>query len=453
MRLRPVPHGAGIACTSATDTRRQEGYVVPAVTDGYLECEYLLSGSARTYAGPVTGPVTVKTDERPYITRVLVRRPRDPAAFSGRVLIEPFNTTYGADLDALWCRVGTVVQSDGDGWIGVSARAGSVGTLKAFDAARYAELDFATNDLEWDLLAALAASLKAGAEYSPLSDLPVRYVYLGGYSQSGLDTATFATAFHLNARLSNGAPIYDGYFPAAHAASLTSINSGDAGLPPLESAKVGPVDVPLIEVQPQSDVEGFSDMIGTHAFTIAGSASLRRDDADDVDDRYRLYEVAGAAHAAHLDGCDGNGSSFPTDAFLRAAYRHLTRWAENGNTPPKASRIALSAAGDVSVAAVDEHGNPVGGVRSPFVDVPLVRYAAHSTPGPLCKLVGSETPLSAATLRELYGDADGYMRDFTAALDVTIQDGFLLADDRSSLLALAVDRAREAFSALEVGIP
>jgi hypothetical protein len=453
MRLRPVSLGGGIACTSATDTRRPGGETVVALADGYIECEYLLSGSARTYAGPVTGPVTVATDERPYVTRVLVRRPRDPGAFSGRVLIEAFNTTYGADLDALWCRIGTVVQADGDGWIGVSGRAVSVETLKAFDAVRYSGLDFATNDFEWDLLANLGASVKAADGSSPLGDLPVRDVYLGGYSQSGLDAATFATAFHRDVRLPDGAPIYDGYFPAAHAASLTSINSADATLPVLESATVGPVDVPLIEVQPQSDVEGFSDTIGSHGFTIAGSASLRRDDSDSADDRYRLYEVAGSAHAAHLDGCDGNGSSFPTAAVLRAAYRHLTRWSENGTVPPKADRITLATCGAVSLAAVDVHGNPVGGVRSPFVDVPLVRYTAHSTPGPLCKLVGDETPLPTATLRRLYGDVDGYMRDFTVALDATIRAGFLLVDDRSSLLAVAEERARDVFAAQEVGTP
>ena len=227
MRLTAVPAGAGVACTSATGARRPDGEAAPALARDYIECEYLLSGLARTYTGPVAGPVTMVADRSPYVTRVLVRRPRDPAAFSGRVLIEPFNTTYGVDLDALWCRIGTVLQSDGDGWIGVSGRTVSVQALTAFDGERYGALDFATNDYEWDLLAALGTIVKTGADDSPLSDLTVRYLYLGGYSQSGLDTATFAIAFHPDARIPGGSPIFDGYFPAAHAASVTSINSAD----------------------------------------------------------------------------------------------------------------------------------------------------------------------------------------------------------------------------------
>jgi hypothetical protein len=296
----------------------------------------------------------------------------------------------------------------------------------------------------------VGASVKGGDEASPLRGLAVRYAYLGGYSQSGLDSATFATAFHRDARQPGGSPIYDGYFPAAHAASLTSVGSADAGLPALESAPVGPVDVPLIEVQPQSDVEGFSDTIGSQPIIIAGSASLRRDDSDNADDLYRLYEVAGAPHVAHLDGCEGRGSNFPTAAFLRAAYRHLTRWAETGVAPPKASRIELADSGNVAAAALDVHGNPLGGVRSPFVDVPLVRYAVHSTPGPLCKLAGDETPLPVATLRSLYGDVDGYLREFTVALDEAIRAGFLLSDDRSELLQMTQTGARAAFAEMPV---
>jgi Alpha/beta hydrolase domain len=443
MRLMPVPGGAGGACTSAGVPRRIEGRVVAALAGHYVESEYLTTGLARRYTGPVCGPVMAAAEPCQYATRVLVRRPRDPAAFSGRVLIEPFNTTYGVDLDALWCRIGSVLQSQGDAWIGVSGRAVSAESLKEFDEKRYAGIDFSTNEFEWDLLAAVGASVKTGDIDSPLCGLPVSYAYLGGYSQSGLDTATFATAFHRDAGLPDGSPIYDGYFPAAHAASLTAVG---ADRPALESAPVGPVDVPLIEVQPQTDVEGFSDSIGAQSFVIAGSASLRRGDSDNAHDLYRLYEVAGAPHVAHLDGCEGRGSSFPTAAFLRAAYRHLTRWAETGVAPPRASRIELADSGPVGAAAVDVHGNPLGGVRSPFVDVPLVRYAAHSTPGPLCRLAGNEEPLSAATLRRLYGDASGYLREFTTALDATIRAGFLIADDRSELLEMARSAAGTAFA-------
>ncbi|WP_431239210.1 alpha/beta hydrolase domain-containing protein [Mycolicibacterium aichiense] len=445
MRVGPPPVGGGSACTTATVDRHVEGMRLPALDHGYLESEYLWSGQARTYAGSVTGPVTPSSSQYPYTTRVLVRRPRDPASFSGRVLVEPFNITYGVDLDVLWCRLASTLQSEGDGWVGVTVRAASVDVLKAADPARYFDLAICTNDLEWDMLTEIGRSLRSAD--GPLGDLSAQYVYLGGYSQSALDTATFASAFHRNARLPGGAPVYDGYFPAAHAAALTAVAGGAPGHPAMETARIQPVDVPLVDVQPQSDVEGFTSQVGSHVLTIAGSASLRRHDSDMSDDRYRLYEVAGAAHAAHVDGCDGVGSSFPTAAILRAAYRNMIRWAEVGLAPPRAPRIELATSDVVSVAAVDAHGNPLGGLRSPFIDVPLVTYAVHSSPGPLCKLAGDEKPLPAQELRRLYGDVTEYLRRFTVALDAAIDGGFLLAADRSALLDDARIRAHRAFTA------
>ena len=82
-----------------------------------------------------------------YVTRILVRHPANPADFSGRVVVEPFNTSFGVDRDALWARVGGLLQAEGDAWIGVTARAMGAAELRKFDPARYADIDFPTNDL------------------------------------------------------------------------------------------------------------------------------------------------------------------------------------------------------------------------------------------------------------------------------------------------------------------
>ena len=135
-------------------------------------------------------------------------------------------------------------------------------------------------------------------------------------------------------------------------------------------------------------------------------------------------------------------SSFPTRSFTRAAAAHLARWAEDGVAPPEAPRIELAKRDDVSVTKNDEHGNALGGIRSPFVDVPLFRYAVHTGPGPFCILSGNETSLGADVLHQLYGDEDGYMDAFTASLDETIKAGFLLELDRQPILDTQVARAR-----------
>ena len=203
-----------------------------------------------------------------------------------------------------------------------------------------------------------------------------------------------------------------------------------------------PVGVPVIEIQPQSDVEGFS----FEEFVNPGSASVRREDSDAPGDRFRLYEIAGAPHAAKIVGCDGNGSSFPMSAFVRAALRLLFRWAEDDITPPMAPRIALRIDDVVAEAEVDRFGNAIGGVPSPFLDAPIACYEAHSTPGPLCMLAGRETPLPYEVLAGRYGDVQTYLAEFTISLDATIQAGFLLEDDRAAILEAQTAKAHAAFA-------
>jgi Alpha/beta hydrolase domain len=431
-QLREMPAGSGVPETSATRPPSEFDETLPEFSTDYTETEYLLCGMANTYTGPATGPATVASSGHRYVTRVLARYPKQLARFSGRVVIEPFNTTYGVDRDALWLHVATLMQAQGDAWIGISVRAWSSEELKRRDPLRYADVDIGSNDLVWDLLRAIGTLVKHCDEHSPLRDLPVRHVYLGGYSQSALDTATFAAAF---------GSVYDGFFPTAHAASLTPLALGE-GLPRFEYAPMPPAGVPVIEVQPQSDVEGFS----FGEFVNPGSASVRRPDSDAAGDRFRLYEIAGASHAAKIVGCDGDGSSFPLAAFVRAALRNLFRWAEGDITPPTAPRIELEIDEVVAQAAVDRFGNARGGVPSPFLDVPLARYEAHSTPGPVCALAGREAALPYEVLASQYGDLQTYLAEFTISLDEIIQAGFLLEDDRAEILEAQTAKAEAAFA-------
>jgi hypothetical protein len=441
-RLLAMPAGSGVAETSATRPPSEFDEILPEFSADYTEVEYLLSGTGNSYAGPATGPPEVVSSGHRYVTRLLARYPRQSSRFSGRVLVEPFNTTYGIDRDALWLHVGSLLQAQGDAWIGISERATTIPELKRRGPQRYADIDIPFNDLAWDLLRDVGAVVKQGGEDSPLGHLPVRHVYLGGYSQSGVDTATFAATFGALTRTVDDRPVFDGFFPACHAASLTPLAVGE-GLPRFEYAAMPPVGVPVIEIQPQTDVEGFS----FEEFVNPGSATVRRDDSDTGADRFRLYEIAGAPHAAKIAGCDGDGSSFPMSAFVRAAMRHLFRWAEEDIAPPKAPRIALEIDDVVARAAVDRFGNAIGGVPSPFLDAPIARYDVHSTPGPLCQLVGREVPLPHEVLAGRYGDARTYLAEFAISLDATVAAGFLLADDRDAILEAQTAKASAAFAA------
>ena len=333
-----VPGGGGVAATSGVYARPFDGAELPALAVGYVETELLLSGSASTYSGPATGPASVASTGTEYVTRVLVRAPADPARFSGRAWVEPFNTSGGSDADVIWASVGTMLENEGDAWVGVTVRASSVASLQEFDPIRYGELVIPSNDVEWDIIRHLGGLLKNGAGRSPLEGRIIDHLYLAGYSQSGVDVATFASAFNDETRLSDGSAVFDGYLPAAHAASMTPLQPGDSALPSFEFDPIGRVDVPVVDLETQSDVEGFvAEITPDFSYTNPGGASARRDDATAPDDLYRLYELPGAPHVANIDVCDGGGSSFPTDFFIRGAVELLSRSAEDGVAPLSAA--------------------------------------------------------------------------------------------------------------------
>jgi hypothetical protein len=446
---RPVPVGGGVAqsSASATSTAAAERSVDRSLVVGYAETEYLVEGTAATYSGPATGPAKEGASGVPFVTRVLVRSPKDARSFSGRVVLEPFNTSGGADADVVWSSVAPMLQAEGDAWVGVTERASSEAKLKAADAVRYAEVHLPSNDVAWDILRQVGAVLKVGGEQSPLGSRRARHLYMAGYSQSGLDTATFAMAFGGRTGTANGAPVYDGFFPAAHSGSVTPLRSGTAAVPTFEHPVMTAVPVPVVDLETQSDVEGFKiELGGSSDYTNPAGASVRRADSDTPADRYRLYEIAGAPHAGKIPSCDGDGSTFPTHRLLSAALGHLFRWAEDGVRPPRAPRLEMAKVDVVSETKLDQYGNAVGGVRSPWVDVPVSHYEVHSTPGPLCKLSSRETVLPLEGLRARYGDASGYLKDFTKSLDAAIDAGFLRRSERSSMLEVQRARAAEAFA-------
>ena len=81
----------------------------------------------------------------------------------------------------------------------------------------------------------------------------------------------------------------------------------------------------------------------------------------------------------------------------------------------------------------------IGGVRTPAVDVPISTLSGQAPPGAtvICSLFGSATPLSASTLAALYPTKADYIADYTKSLDKAIKGGYILAADRSAMLAQA----------------
>ena len=94
--------------------------------------------------------------------------------------------------------------------------------------------------------------------------------------------------------------------------------------------------------------------------------------------------------------------------------------------------------GDPPLVGVDAHGIAAGGVRTPWVDVPMARTSGTAPDEtPMSFLFGSGELFDAATLNSLYpGGSAEYLARFTEALDRAIAAGFLLAADRTEILEL-----------------
>ena len=90
-------------------------------------------------------------------------------------------------------------------------------------------------------------------------------------------------------------------------------------------------------------------------------------------------------------------------------------------------------------SAIDANGLALGGVRTPWVDVPTMRLTGYGNSGGfLAAIAGISEPFSKAKLEELYphGKAE-YLGRFAAALDRAIAEGHLLREDRQEILDIA----------------
>src|SRR4051795_2972360 len=113
---------------------------------GYVEEEYFVSGLANVYNWPAPGPATIRTANAPYTTRILVRRPADPAKSSGNVVVEMLNPSNNVDINIGWAIMRKQFERTGDTWVGITSRPVNVNALQTFDPQRYASLSFANPD-------------------------------------------------------------------------------------------------------------------------------------------------------------------------------------------------------------------------------------------------------------------------------------------------------------------
>jgi hypothetical protein len=123
---------------------------------------------------------------------------------------------------------------------------------------------------------------------------------------------------------------------------------------------------------------------------------------------------------------------------LQAALSQLCRWVQTGEPAPGGPDIELTDT-DPPEPIVDANGLAMGGIRTPWVDVPVARTSGiGSAESIMAAIFGSGELFDAATLDRFYpGGRGDYLERFTAALDTAIQLGFILPADRAEIIELA----------------
>lgn len=408
---------------------------------GYVEQEFFASGTAhafRAVSAPSDGRWKVApTTSAGYRTRILVRRPADPAHFSGTVVVEWLNESAGESAPD-WQYLDPYLMDAGDAWVGVSAQAlgveggtpilgsisGSGKGLVQQDPQRYGSLHHPGDQYALDMFAQIGLGLRS-SKLHVLGDLHPRHIVAVGESQSAFYLTTFADALQPVTHAFDGIFIHSrgGGGAALSGTSITSSLSGNLRIRT-------DLDVPVFMFETQTDLIEL------------GYAAAQQPNTS----RIRTWEVAGTSHAdaylvgsaASLLGCTTPVNTGPQHVVVQAAFAAFVKWVVHGTPPPSPPRFELSNEHPPTLA-VDRFGNVVGGVRTPAVDVPVSTLSGASPPGAsaLCSLFGSTTPFSPQKLVDLYHSKADYLAKFTAALDRAIGGGYILPVDRASLLAQA----------------
>jgi Alpha/beta hydrolase domain len=439
--------------TAGTITKPASMLTIDLTASGYVEEEFLAEGTASGFdltgeAGP-DGRWTARPAEpepEPYRTRVLVRRPADPARFSGTVLVEWLNVSSGFEADPDWMFLHPEILRAGHAYLAVSAQAvGVVGGqarlnlsgapprgLRGDNPDRYGTLEHPGDRYSFDLFRQLGAAVKeAGPDTEALLGglRPARVLAIGE-SQSAIYLTTYINAVQAFS------PVFDGFLVHSRGAGAAPL-SGEPIDPPSVTQGVrirddGPAPVLIVETE--------GDLQPPLTYRLA-----RQPDSE----RLRVWEMAGTAHAD--DYLIGAGAEFfgigwpinagPQQYLVRAALRALVSWAAGGTPPPAAPPIGFESE-QPPVIARDDAGNALGGVRTPLVDVPAATLSGEGPAGhQLSWLVGQTVPLPEDELVRRYGDRQGYLDAFTESLDATIAAGFVLPEDREALLGQAAGAA------------
>ena len=117
----------------------------------------------------------------------------------------------------------------------------------------------------------------------------------------------------------------------------------------------------------------------------------------------------------------------PSHWVAKAAIAALDSWVRDGIVAPEAPRLQVNAAHDGF--DVDERGNALGGIRTPYVDAPVATLSGLGQASSTCILFGTTVLFDETTLLSLYPARDDYIEAIDSAADAAVGERFLLEAD------------------------
>jgi hypothetical protein len=322
-------------------------------------------------------------------------------------------------------------------------------SLKAQDPQRYSGLVHPGDAFAYDIFSQVGSVVRNGL----LGRLEPKAVLAVGESQSAGYLTTYVNEVDPLAGVYDGFLVHSRFGPAA---PLDGSSVFDAKPDAVDAVPFRPdLRVPTMTVITETDLIG-GWRTGYH--------SARRPD----NELFRAWEIPGTAHADNYTirvGFIDTGSAplddivaayAPTNELmgtqlsycinfapqhhyvLQAAIAALNTWVRTGQPAPAGQPIALTDE-DPPRLGLDAYGIATGGVRTPWVDVPIAKTSGIAPEeSPMSFLFGSGELFDTAARSALYprGSAE-YLERFTEALDRAVDSGFIRPADRAEIVELA----------------
>lgn len=427
---------------------------------GYLEEEYFLSGKANVYDVDANDNLVIKKAALPYKNRILVRRPVKPEKFSGRVYVDILNATQCYDIEDLWHRTYLWCMEHGHAYVGVTSKPVCVQSLKNFNYYRYRDLDWSgaqkvpnptlsrsatipgtEEGLIWDILSQTAMVLRYGGSHNCLGGYQPKYIYLTGQSQSGAYLNTYISYFNPYLDGPDGTHLFDGYMNIVGALVQRSLcQTDDVGPLRLCQRHMHACSTPYICLSSEADFIVFK-----HFLPNVNLLDIQIENSDTPQNKCRYYEIAGAPHTdilcpvlTDIADIEKTGRSlpnlsqklisdindFPLEMYVCGLLEKLHQWAVYGIAPKVVSPLER----ENGTLRRDSFGNALGGLRTPFLDVPIATYIASNPDDPegIC---GKMIYFTLAQVEKLYGTPDHYIELFEHAVRTQVDDGWISETD------------------------